>query len=337
MKILSIAIPCYNSAAYMHTCIESLLVDEESIEIIIVNDGSTKDNTAEIADKYAAKYPKTIKVVHKENGGHGSGVNAGIAHATGKYFKVVDSDDRLDEENLKKILEFLKTSEVDMVLTNFMYDKQGVKEEKKMIMDYRGTLPRGRVFTWEDVKKFDVDQYLMMHSIIYRTEVLRECELALPHHTFYVDNIYVYAPLPYIKTMYYFDMTLYYYFIGRDDQSVNENVMISRVDQQIRVNKILFSQYDLTLIDNRRLRSYMYHHLIIVTAVSSILLLKEGSAKNVKKYRALWRSFKRKNPVMYQKMKYFSIIGRTLHMPGKLGRKTVVKVYQMLQKHMGFN
>lgn len=98
MKLLSIAVPCYNSEDYMRHCIETLLPGGEDVEIIIVDDGSTKDRTAEIADEYAAKYPGIVKAVHQENGGHGEAVNTGLRNATGLYFKVVDSDDWLDTE-----------------------------------------------------------------------------------------------------------------------------------------------------------------------------------------------------------------------------------------------
>ena len=106
MKLLSIAIPCYNSEAYMEKCIESLLKGGEDVEILVVNDGSS-DRTAEIADAYAEKYPTIIKAVHQENGGHGEAVNAGIRNATGLYFKVVDSDDWVNEEAYAKILHTL--------------------------------------------------------------------------------------------------------------------------------------------------------------------------------------------------------------------------------------
>ena len=105
MKLLSIAVPCYNSEGYMRNCIESLLPGGDEVEIIIVDDGSTKDRTAEIADEYAAKYPGIVKAVHQENGGHGQAVNTGLKHATGLYFKVVDSDDWLDKENYPKVLD----------------------------------------------------------------------------------------------------------------------------------------------------------------------------------------------------------------------------------------
>ena len=132
MKILSVAIPCYNSAAYMTKCIESVLLGGEDVEIIIVNDGSTKDNTAQIADEYAAKFPTIIKAVHQENGGHGQAVNSGLANATGLFFKVVDSDDWVDEDSYKKILETLKKisnegKNLDMLIANYVYEKVGVR------------------------------------------------------------------------------------------------------------------------------------------------------------------------------------------------------------------
>ena len=157
MKLLSIAIPCYNSENYMRKCIESLLVGGEDVEILIVNDGSTKDRTAEIADEYAAKYPTIVKAIHKENGGHGSAVNAGIANATGLYFKVVDSDDWVKESAYKEILDTLRKlvggdKVLDMLISNFIYDKVGV--EHKKVMKYSSlSMPKDKLFTrlmpWE--------------------------------------------------------------------------------------------------------------------------------------------------------------------------------------------
>ena len=127
MKLLSIAIPCYNSQDYMEKCIESLLVGGEEVEILVVDDGSS-DRTAEIADAYAAKYPTIVKAIHQENGGHGEAVNAGIRNATGLYFKVVDSDDWVNKEAYIKILETLYEllrgpQTVDLLISNFVYEK----------------------------------------------------------------------------------------------------------------------------------------------------------------------------------------------------------------------
>ena len=124
MKKISFIVPCYNSENYLERCINSLLVGQDEVEIIIVNDGST-DNTKEIADEYAKKYPHIIKVIHKENGGHGSGVNTGLKKASGTYFKVVDSDDWLDKNSLLELLSAIKEmesskNEVDLIICNYM-------------------------------------------------------------------------------------------------------------------------------------------------------------------------------------------------------------------------
>ena len=127
MKYISFAIPCYNSEDYMAQAIESILPGGEDVEILIVNDGS-KDRTAEIGKEYEEKYPEIVKLINKENGGHGDAVNAGLAHASGKYFKVVDSDDWVDRISLMKILNVLKNfeeeeQEVDMLIANYVYEK----------------------------------------------------------------------------------------------------------------------------------------------------------------------------------------------------------------------
>ena len=237
MKLLSIAIPCYNSAAYMRRCIDSLLPGGEDVEILIVNDGST-DNTKDIAEEYRERFPSMVKVINKKNGGHGSAVNAGIQNAAGLFYKVVDSDDWVNQSAYMQILSVLREiirdgKSLDMLISNFVYEKEG--EERKKVMKYHHALPKDQIFTWKDVKHFRVGQYILMHSVIYRTNLLRECGLQLPEHTFYVDNIFVFNPLPYVKTMYYLDVNFYRYYIGRADQSVNEKVMIGRIDQQIKV------------------------------------------------------------------------------------------------------
>ena len=226
MKKITFTVPCYNSQDYMKRCMDSLLVCKEEGEIIIVDDGST-DRTGEIADEYAKEYPDIVKVIHKENGGHGSGVNAGLEAATGTYFKVVDSDDWLDEESLKELLSELREwewqeKEVDLVVCNYVYDH--LYENKTKPMRYTNVFPEKKLCTWNDMGNFKPSQYLVMHALLYRTQILRDCRLQLPKHTFYVDNIFAYKPLPYVKNICYLNLDLYHYFLGRDDQSVNEKV-----------------------------------------------------------------------------------------------------------------
>ena len=339
MKLLSIAIPCYNSEDYMRNCIESLLPGGEEVEIIIVDDGSEKDRTAEIADEYAAKYPKIVKAVHQENGGHGEAVNTGLKNASGLYFKVVDSDDWVDAESYQKVLQKLaelvhEGNTVDMMICNYVYEKQGARRKKTI--RYTTAFPQDQVFTWSDVKHFHLGQYILMHSVIYRTRMLQNCGLELPKHTFYVDNIFVYYPLPYVKTLYYMDTDLYRFFIGRADQSFNEQFMIGRVDQQIKLNKIMIDQYDLRSIQNPKLRKYMVSYLDIMMTVSSIMLIRSGTPESLQKKKDLWQYLKKKDAGLFYKL-YFGIFGRAMNLPGKGGRKVSVIAYKLANKVMGFN
>lgn len=341
MKLLSIAIPCYNSAAYMRRCIDSLLPGGEDVEILIVNDGST-DNTKDIAEEYRERFPSMVKVINKENGGHGSAVNAGIQNAAGLFYKVVDSDDWVNQSAYMQILSVLREiirdgKSLDMLISNFVYEKEG--EERKKVMKYHHALPKDQIFTWKDVKHFRVGQYILMHSVIYRTNLLRECGLQLPEHTFYVDNIFVFNPLPYVKTMYYLDVNFYSYYIGREDQSVNETIMIGRIDQQLKVNQIMIdymSENKGMISVNRKLDQYMLSYLDIITTVSSILLIKSGTEENLKKKEELWSYLKKKDWILYRRLR-FGLLGQAMNLPGKGGRKISVEGYKLCQKFFGFN
>lgn len=342
MKLLSIAVPCYNSEAYMSKCIDSLLVGGDDVEIIIVDDGSTRDRTAEIADEYEAKYPGIVKAVHKANGGHGSAVNAGIDNASGLYFKVVDSDDWVKKDAYLRVLETLKNltggpSVLDMLVCNYVYEKEG--EKKKKVIQYRGTLPLNTMFTWSDCKHFKKGHYILMHSVIFRTKLLRECGLRLPEHTFYVDNLYVFEPLPFVKNIYYLDVNFYRYYIGRTDQSVNEEIMISRIDQQIRVNKIMvdyLSERRTEIAKNRRLYQYMKNYLEIITTVSSILMIRSGTEENLEKKAELWEYIKQKDKKIYRWLRT-GLMGKAMNLPGKGGRVISVEGYKIAQKIFKFN
>lgn len=342
MKLLSIAIPCYNSENYMRKCIESLLVGGEDVEILVVNDGSTKDRTAEIADEYAAKYPTIVKAIHKENGGHGSAVNAGIANATGLYFKVVDSDDWVKESAYKEILDTLRNlaggdQVLDMLISNFVYEKEGAKRKK--VMHYHHILPENKMFTWEECRYFTKGHYILMHSVIFRTRLLQDAEIKLPERTFYVDNIYVFEPLPHVKNMYYLDVNFYRYYIGREDQSVNESIMISRIDQQIKVNKIMIDymvEHKNEIMKNKRLYQYMFNYLEIITVISSVLLMRSNTEEHLAKKKELWQYIKDTDKKLYQKLRH-SMLGGAMNLPGRGGRKISVEGYKLAQKIFKFN
>lgn len=341
MKLLSFAVPCYNSAAYMKKCVDSLLKGGEDVEILIIDDGST-DETARIADEYEAAYPSIVRAIHKENGGHGSAVNTGIENAQGLYFKVVDSDDWVKEDAYERILDALKSltggeKVLDMLISNFVYEKLG--QERHKVMRYKHALPVERLFGWDEVRHFHKGQYILMHSVIFRTRLLRECGLKLPEHTYYVDNLYVFEPLPYVKNMYYLDVNFYRYYIGREGQSVNEDIMIGRIDQQITVNKLMIDY----MTDNKsliapvkKMNHYMTSYLDIITTVSSILLIRSGTKENLAKKKELWNYLKKKDWILYRKLRY-GLLGQCTNLPGRSGRKISVEGYKICRRFFNFN
>ncbi len=339
MKILTVAIPCYNSAEYMRKAIDHALVGGEDVEVLVIDDGSS-DATLEIAREYERRYPGVVRAIHQENKGHGGAVNTGIREAAGAYFKVCDSDDYLDYDSYMQVLDVLRhvlqgTRTLDAMLCNYVYDKVGARH--KRIMCYTGSFPENRIFTWDEmIKPLNWHRYVLMHSIIYRTQLLRDSGFELPEHTFYVDNIFAFTPFIYVKTLYYLNVPLYWYFIGRDDQSVNEPVMLSRIDQQLLVNRLMIDQYRPDLVRNRKQAGFLVHYMSVVMDVSSIMLLRIGTPEALEEKKQLWLYLKKKDRVIYLSVRN-SLAGRMLNIRSQAGRKVTIGGYKLLQKFYGFN
>ena len=349
MKTISFAVPCYNSADYMEKCVESLLPCGDDIEIILVDDGSTKDDTPAICDRLVEQHPGIVRAIHKENGGHGSGVNAGLAAAEGLYYKVVDSDDWLDKEAMDTIMPYLREQKAlveqaqqqgasatatDLVIANYVYEK--VYEGTHTTIRYTNVFPTDKEFTWSQVGRFNPSQYLLMHSVIYRTQMLRDMDLKLPEHCFYVDNIFVYVPLPHVKTMRYFDVDMYRYFIGREDQSVNEKVMLSRIDQQIRITKIMIDSVDVMAIKNKRLRNYLKNYLSMMMCICSVFLRMEKTDENEAKRADIWAYLRAKDESLYHDVRH-SVLNLATNIPSDVGRMVGITGYHIAQKIFKFN
>ena len=349
MKTISFAVPCYNSADYMEKCVESLLLCGDDIEIILVDDGSTKDDTPAICDRLVEQHPGIVRAIHKENGGHGSGVNAGLAAAEGLYYKVVDSDDWLDKEAMDTIMPYLREQKAlveqaqqqgasatatDLVIANYVYEK--VYEGTHTTIRYTNVFPTDKEFTWSQVGRFNPSQYLLMHSVIYRTQMLRDMDLKLPEHCFYVDNIFVYVPLPHVKTMRYFDVDMYRYFIGREDQSVNEKVMLSRIDQQIRITKVMIDSVDVMAIENKRLRNYLKNYLSMMMCICSVFLRMEKTDENEAKRADIWAYLRAKDESLYHDVRH-SVLNLATNIPSDVGRMVGITGYHIAQKIFKFN
>lgn len=339
MKLLSVAIPCYNSQDYMRKCIESVLKGGDEVEIIIIDDGS-KDDTGKIADEYADKYKEIVKVIHQPNGGHGEGVNQGVLNSTGLYFKVVDSDDWLNEDALAKLLSRIRADRgrdtiPDMYICNYVYEHSA--DNSTYTMSYARNFPKDEIIGWDKMKRFGAAQYLMMHSVVFRTEFLQKDYKPLPKHTFFVDNLYMFRPLPGVKTMVYLDLDLYRYFIGREDQSVNEKMLIKRLDQQFRVTELMFESHDLDDVkaQNPNLYKYMLHNLAMMMMINAAFAFVSKEKEKINAFYALWKSLKKDKPALYKKLTYRSYAWLT-RLPGCVGRFIFVTGYRIARKIVKF-
>lgn len=342
-KTITFGIPCYNSAEYMDHCISSILEGSdyaEDVQIVVVDDGSTKDNTYEKALEWQNRYPNIVEAVHQENGGHGMAVLAALEHAKGLYFKIVDSDDWLDDDALSKLLSTLRDFEwrdmrVDLVITNYVYEH--VEDNTQNVIDYKYVLKRNKVITWDKIGHFNMAQNLLMHSLCYRTDILRDGGVPMPAHTFYVDNIYAYVPFPLCHSLYYLDVDLYRYFIGREDQSVNEKVLTSRVDHYWRVARIMMHAYHVyDDIDSPQLRSYMMNYFTIIMAICSVFSKLSDREDAMDQLEALWRELREYDERMYRRAKH-GVVGTATNLPSGLGKKITIGGYRLAQKVVKFN
>jgi hypothetical protein len=140
----------------------------------------------------------------------------------------------------------------------------------------------------------------------------------------------------YAKNLYYLDVTLYRYFIGRNDQSVNEEVMLTRLDQQLRVNKLMIDEYRPHLVEERQHLTYLVHYMSIMMSISSILLMRKGDKESLAAKKELWDYLKAKDKLLYARLRA-GFLGLGLNMPTPLGRKIAIDVYHLVQKIYGFN
>jgi glycosyltransferase involved in cell wall biosynthesis len=303
-----------------------------------VDDGST-DSTAAIADRLMREYPSIIRVIHQPNGGHGEALNQGIRTALGIYFKSVDSDDRLDPEALSHLLDILRShadadSALDLIVNDYVYDHED--GNAVFAVHYNHELKTDTVMTWETVHPFPMWKQFMIHSLTYRTALLRGMNLVLPAHTFYEDNLYIYRPLPYTKRLYYLHEPLYGYFIGRADQSVNDNVIIKRLDQVTNIATQMITSYrwqEMKALP-KKLRTYMLNNLAGQLYTTSSLQYIDGK-RGLEMNRDMWNQIRAFDRQLYRRLRAMPL-GRFTCLPGPLGRKLLVWSYRCGRKMIQF-
>lgn len=339
MKLLTCVVPCYNSAAYMERAVDSLLAGGEEIEVLIVDDGST-DETGAIADRLAGEYPSVIRVHHQPNGGHGSAINFGIAHAQGVYFKVVDSDDRLLKENVPDLMDVLrehadKENRADLIFHDYVYDKP--EKESSFRITYAGKLKPDTVSDWDRCRPFHMWNQFMIHSLIYLTQFLRDIRLQLPEHTYYEDNLYIYRPLVYTERIMYHHAPLYGYFIGRSDQSISEQNLLKRLDQMTEITKAQITSYTLEELNriSRHLRKYMINNACGQLFTNCALHFIEDSERSHRMNRELWQTILDFDPALYRRLRR-NPLGRVSCLPGRAGERFLVFIYRLGRKMIRF-
>lgn len=308
MKKLTIVVPAYNVQDYLENNIKSICEPEEpeGLEVIVVDDGST-DKTPEIADSLAIEYSDTVRVIHKNNGGHGSGINTGIANASGKYFKVVDADDWVDHKALLNLLDFIDRVDrrCDLLINPFY---RRIEDVNKASNDFKrinmpNPLPDNieykKIYAFEEIAK--APTVYMMHNVTFRTDILREHDILIDEKCFFVDCEYVFYPIPYIKTIAFLPDFLYQYRIGRPGQSVDPNKSVRNESNYRQVLNSLFKYYKRLPNDvNSSVKLYLERLLAGIYAgyVKTLLLLPNAN-KRKNYFKAVEGKIKIRYPGVY--------------------------------------
>ncbi len=238
-KVLSISIAAYNVSEYLDNVMESLIRNEEvlaKLEIIIVNDGS-KDDTSKKAHEYASMFPDSIVVVDKENGGYGSTINASLAIAKGKYYKLLDGDDWFFGDNLPGFLNFLEKASADLVVSPY-YQVVG---SEMTIIDTHQTISHET----SDLSTIQIDsKTFLMHEIAIKTERIRNLQQPIAEKCFYTDSEYVFYVISSADSVARYSDPIYCYRLGVEGQSVSLTGIRKHYNDFPIVARRIFSFYE---------------------------------------------------------------------------------------------
>lgn len=309
-KLLTVSVAAYNVAEYldklMHSLIDSQMM--EQLEILIVDDGS-KDNTAEKALYYQKKYLESVRLISKENGGHGSTINRGIREATGKYFRVLDGDDWVHPGHLKALMEKMEDIDADLILSEYCECYED--GTTRVVSDYT-LLEDGRYYDFDELQKRV--EWMRLHTAIFRTELLQEHCITLDEHCFYVDTEFMMFPIPYVEKVYFSKNYIYCYRLGLPGQSVSKNGRMKHISDGETVTKSLlayYARFKPLLMESKR--NYFIcgiaHHCLFHY---KSLMLFPASRKNKQQLLAYERLVKNADQEVYAKMADFGQRSRML-------------------------
>ena len=298
-KLLTVIVPTYNVEKYIEKNLSSFEVMEvlEQLEILVVNDGST-DGSVAIAEQFVRMHPESFRIIHKENGGHGSTINCGIKEAKGKYIKVVDADDWVTSDGLIHLMECLGRTDSDVVVSNFYwYDHQTGRLSVEIDKPFSDVI-YGKEYIFSDVCG---DMYIKMHAMTIKADILRRIP-EIDEHCFYVDAEYVLFPIPYVNTVTCIEDFVYMYRIGLPGQSMDITRMQRNEENFDRVLSRVLSYYEDCRKGNTEEAKILYMEKFIARLVASrykIFLSYPYSGEIKEKMASFDHNIKAKYPEIY--------------------------------------
>lgn len=308
-KILSVSVAAYNLESMIRQCLDSFIRPEilEKVEVLVTDDGS-KDQTREIVAEYEKKYPGSFKLIVQKNAGPGSTVNSGLAHATGKYFRMVDGDDWVNTNEMEAYLTYLEEHDTDMVCTSYCCVDHETGEKR---LEMLKTDIMDREIQFEQVAK---DLFLAMHNVTYKTSILKENGIRLDNG-FYTDLEYLLFPTPYIHTVAFLSQTIYMYRVSLSTQSMNIKSLQKNVQMHSNVLEHLLREYEAYHMSahwNASIGSYYCKRIAATVGTQLSIYLSFKDTKTYKKItKAMVEELKREHNTVYReiiKLKTFQVL-----------------------------
>lgn len=269
-KLLSVAIPTYNMEKYLNRCLDSFVIEDKDLlnklEVIVVNDGS-KDSSSVIAHEYQQKYPDVFCVIDKENGHYGSCINAALKVASGKYFRIVDADDWVDTNSLSYFLKDLANREEDCLFTRFTVHDENKNE--KIEQDISGLVWNKTI----GLNTFEMPlNCIAMHNLTYKRSLLSAIDYKQTTGICYTDSEYVYYPFSQADTLYCYEISLYQYYIGRGEQSMNPVTLVKNFSHFQLLFEV-FQKYNVKKSNCNHQRIYRHFLRLFVTYMLQVHLI----------------------------------------------------------------
>lgn len=329
-KLLTVVVPTYKVEQYIEECLDSFALEEvgDALQVLVVNDGSP-DRSPEIARAYQEKYPQIFQVIDKENGGHGSTINTGLSLAQGKYFKVVDGDDWVDKKAFLHLMKVLKNSNYDLVASNYCWVDYQTGEKTPEKPPFKDVEYK-RTYLFSEIGD---KTFIKMHSLTYRTELLRSCNFQIDEHCYYVDAEYALFPIPRVRTVYFLKDCVYMYRMGMEGQSMNILNMQKNRKQYVRVLQRMLDYYKEKKQNGcpEANLAYMENAIgLLCISYFKILLSYPKGRRVLETMKKFDLGLKEKYPQVYEKMRHPAV--RALRISGYRLYPAAQKMFELSMK-----